>query len=183
MKPVEPTETKVVTSRSRVPLASVQERASQSLKMQPYALPAPSSLTRSEKRQLLKMSVQRILDAETLLEPTTVEASGADSGSTLARRPVLTWNNSTKTMWLLLVAKLVTRSTTIRQRKGSPKSGAMDVDDNYEAMDVDDKARITTEDDDSNADELKEMLLEFIVADLPLRCVWQRVHSDSAIIN
>lgn len=86
-------------------------------------------------------------------------------------------------MWLLLVAKLVTRSTTIRQRKGSPKSGAMDVDDNYEAMDVDDKARITTEDDDSNADELKEMLLEFIVADLPLRCVWQRVHSDSAIIN
>ncbi|KAI8144483.1 Symplekin tight junction protein C terminal-domain-containing protein [Fennellomyces sp. T-0311] len=144
----------MTTSKSRVPLASVQERASQSLKMQPYELAAPTSLEQSQQMELLKMSVQRIFDAEFHLQQKGIVDTS--SATTTTRLPA--WNQPTKTMWQLLVAKLLTRGTTyVIAQQQQPSNGDAGVKFNMAS------------DEDSNPDRLKDMLVDFIVADLPLR--------------
>ncbi|KAI9012661.1 Symplekin tight junction protein C terminal-domain-containing protein [Phycomyces nitens] len=153
----------VPVEQPRVQLASAQERASQSLKMQPYELSAPATLERHEQLEMLKMSVQRIFDAEALLEPQIIDSNPEDPASS-SRRVASSWNQSTKTMWLLLVAKLLTRgmgNSTWRTAGASAGEG--------QDMDVDSKVDINAISHKSNPDELKTMLLDFIVADLPLR--------------
>ncbi|KAG0189235.1 hypothetical protein DFQ28_003699 [Apophysomyces sp. BC1034] len=158
MPEAKPIKTEPVTiPPPRVPLASAQERASQALKMQPYELSVPATLSSSTQFDMLKMSVQRIFDAGNLVQP---KASGADAENAMARRQPLSWSSSTKTMWLLLVAKLITRGTGNKRYKEALSTVDEDVD-------MDNKGNIR--EDDTQPEELKEMLLDFIIDDFPSR--------------
>ncbi|KAI9323853.1 Symplekin tight junction protein C terminal-domain-containing protein [Dichotomocladium elegans] len=164
IKNEEDTDVKLTTStRSRVPLASVQERATQSFKMKPYELTAPTSIAHSEQLDLLKMSIQRIFDAEYQLQMKTFEENdGRNEVGGAQRRPVTSWSQSTRTTWLLLIAKLVARGVNNKypgrpaEENGSDTRG-MDMDAKYETM------------ENANTDDIKHMLVDFIVADLPSR--------------
>lgn len=126
-------------SKPKVPvLASVEERASQALKMQPYELAEQRDLSESEKKQLLKMAIKRVLYAEKSFQSNMITV---DATPTTA-----------KSRWLLLVVKLVTRGISAQP---SP------VQDDKEE---DNKAVIPMDIDDTN--ELKDLLLDFIVEDL-----------------
>ncbi|KAF7726961.1 hypothetical protein EC973_008156 [Apophysomyces ossiformis] len=148
----------VTTPQPREPLASAQERASQALKMQPYELSAPATLSDNTQLDMLKMSVQRIFDAGNLVQP---KVTGADADSSVTRRQPSVWCSSSKTMWLLLVAKLLTRGMGDKRYKG----GSLSAD--REDVDMDNKLNIAEE--DSRPEQLKEMLLDFIVDDFPAR--------------
>ncbi|KAL0084168.1 Symplekin tight junction protein C terminal-domain-containing protein [Phycomyces blakesleeanus] len=161
------TTTPAIIQKPRVQLASAQERATQSLKMQPYELSAPATLERHEQLEMLKLSVQRIFAAETLLEPQIIESNPEDPASS-SRRVTSSWNQSTKTMWLLLVAKLLTRGVG-NSTWGTAAISAGENMDIGDPMEEDTKIDVKTVKQKSNPDELKMMLLDFIVADLPLR--------------
>ncbi|KAI8988722.1 hypothetical protein BDB01DRAFT_895485 [Pilobolus umbonatus] len=122
-------------------LASVEERATQALRMKPYALATPTPLVNDDKQQLLKMAIQRILAAESAFQTNTVVMENGI-------RKTDNINNSTKSVWMTLITKLVLKS--INQ---------------YETP-FDDESRITNKD---QVDEIKEMLLEFIVANISTR--------------
>ncbi|GAA5817883.1 hypothetical protein MFLAVUS_011462 [Mucor flavus] len=102
-------------------LASVEERASQALKMQPYELNEQKELNSVDKKKLLELTIKRILYAEQSIQKITNN-----------EMHVL---HHTKNRWLLLVAKLVTRGLFIEN----------------ESMDK---------------QELKNLLLDFVVEDL-----------------
>ncbi|KAI9495403.1 Symplekin tight junction protein C terminal-domain-containing protein [Zychaea mexicana] len=169
-------------NKSHVPLASVQERASQSLKMQPYELAAPSTPNRDQQLQLLKMSVQRIFDAEYALQTATkVPANTAtnpaqsDPSSNTAGTPpsvrAAMNHHPAKTTWLLLVAKLLTRGTAYTmpdQQQQRLIQQATTEANGSDTKEMNMKMALLNE-EDSNSDHLKEMLVDFIVADLPSR--------------
>lgn len=122
--------------KPKVPvLASVEERASQALKMQPYELAEQRELNESEKKKLLKMAIQRILYAEKSFQS---HLPTHDATPTTA-----------KSRWLLLVAKLVTRGIGMQ-----PTSVEEEEDKKIIPMDLDE------------TNEVKELLLDFIVEDL-----------------
>ncbi|KAG2209164.1 hypothetical protein INT47_005456 [Mucor saturninus] len=123
--------------KPKVPvLASVEERASQALKMQPYELAEQRDLSESEKKQLLKMAIKRILYAEKSFQSTTHDATPTTA----------------KSRWLLLVAKLVTRG--VGMQPASVGEGEEDEDKKVIPMDLDE------------TNEIKELLLDFVVEDL-----------------
>lgn len=124
--------------KPKVPvLASVEERASQALKMQPYELAEQRDLNESEKKQLLKMAIKRILYAEKSFQLNMITSD--------ASTPI-----TAKSRWLLLVAKLVTRGISMR----SSPSPDEEEDTKVVPMDIDD------------TNDLKDLLLDFIVEDL-----------------
>lgn len=88
-------------------LASVEERASQALKMQPYELNEQKELKPDEKKELLEMTIKRILYAENSIKKITNNETN-----------VL---NRTNNRWLLLVAKLVTRGLSIEHESTMDK--------------------------------------------------------------
>lgn len=137
-------DTKGTPGTSRVPLASVKERASEALRMKPFELPAPKPLTPGETADYIKQSVNRILDAESYLVPKTV-----DQAATTRAMPV--WNQSAKTVWLLIVSKLLTRGIIAPGKVKSEDD--MDTDQPFREISTD----------------LKEMLVNFIIEDLPGR--------------
>ncbi|KAI7872696.1 Symplekin tight junction protein C terminal-domain-containing protein [Spinellus fusiger] len=168
--------------------------------MQPYELSPPASLGHNEQLEMLKMSVQRIFDAEVLLES---KVTDLESGDPSSRRVTPAWNQSTKTMWTLLVAKLLTRGTgtskwhamatrhsceeidaiksEVETKTETVMDTLMDVktdiqqdikpDIKQDTMDATDATDATDKVDQMNvdSDELKTMLLDFIIADLPQR--------------
>ena len=169
------------TTKSRVPLASVQERASQSLKMQPYELAAPTTPARDQQLELLKMSLQRIFDAEYYLQPKGSEATNsrqpssslqssaaaAASSSTVSRRSAS--NQPFKTLWSLLIAKLVTLGTAYDVPHNNNNNNQQEEDDIKQEEDTKIANMTKATVDDSNTDYLKEMLIDFVVADLSSR--------------
>lgn len=155
---------KTITTVGRNPLPSTQERVSQSFKMQPYALAAPAEFAKRQKMEMLKLAVQRILEAEKLsqqalpiIDPNEEEEVGGQ------RQAAITFNSPLKTTWTLLVSKLIANST--RAGKSAPTSDSEGQQDSK--MDVDE----IDEDDPSSleVDELRDMLLEFIIENLPQR--------------
>lgn len=122
-----------------IPLASVEERASQSLKTKPYKLVALPEDSAVDSLSMTKKAVQRMFEA----------ASGApNAGETAA------WNLTSRTVWLYVLGKVIGRETkTVTDADGDT---SMDV-----KLDI--KESIT------DPDMLKEMLLEFCVGDLPER--------------
>ncbi|KAI8393729.1 Symplekin tight junction protein C terminal-domain-containing protein [Radiomyces spectabilis] len=139
----------------RVPLASVQERASQALKMQPYELAAPSSLSYEDQRMMLKSTIQRIFESETMLQQQIPKAVTEQVGG----RPI-EWRTPAKTVWLLLVAKLLTRGT-VMPANGTESSG--------QEEDTDMTSAAEEQHQENDADELKQMLLDFIISDFQQR--------------
>ncbi|KAG2226315.1 hypothetical protein INT45_005987, partial [Circinella minor] len=177
--PASTPDTKITSTitKSRVPLASVQERASQSLKMQPYELAAPKTPARDQQLELLKMSLQRIFDAEDYLQPkgnesthgrpsssNSLQSSAAvTAAAAVARRSAS--DQPFKTLWSLLIAKLVTLGTAYDVPN--------DNNNNNQQQEEEDDTKITnmtkSNMDDSNPNNLKEMLIDFVVADLSSR--------------
>ncbi|KAJ8651678.1 hypothetical protein O0I10_012746 [Lichtheimia ornata] len=154
-----------ITTRARVPLASVQERATQSLKMKPYELSAPSTLGQNEQMELMKMSVQRIFDAEYQLQskqPDTA-TTAEDTMSSTSRRPLMAWNQSARSTWLLLLAKLLARGIN---NKYPGRPGTND-DAQASSSSMEDTKMEAVEGMDTT--DLKTMLVDFIAADLPTR--------------
>jgi hypothetical protein len=161
-------------------LASVEERASQALKMQPYELATEVALTNDEKKTLLKMSIQRILDAEKvfqsqhLLSNENARKSIAEGSSATAVAPAVTPSavptGPPKNVWLLLVSKLITRginhkNPVVKQETGTDEDVMMD-----EENEEDNKKLILTANDTTDSSiELKETLIDFIVDNLGLR--------------
>jgi hypothetical protein len=161
-------------------LASVEERASQALKMQPYELATEVALTNDEKKTLLKMSIQRILDAEKvfqsqhLLSNENARKSIAEGSSATAVAPAVTPSavptGPPKNVWLLLVSKLITRginhkNPVVKQETGTDEDVMMD-----EENEEDNKKLILTANDTTDSSiELKETLIDFIVDNLALR--------------
>lgn len=156
---------KTITAVGRNPLPSAQERVIQSLKMQPYALAPPPEFAKRQKMEMLKLAVQRILEAETLSQQNLpiIDTSQEEDGS--HRQAAVTFNSPLKTTWILLIAKLVAKGVQI----GKSAADADDEEKTDSKMDVD-----NMDDDDPSSlevDELRDMLLEFIVENLPFRYV------------
>lgn len=195
--PVVPYQEKPVQEEEQKPkvqvLASVQERASQALKMQPYELPAASAATQSElsdfeKKELLKMSIQRIFQAERAFQSNVVisetrkaitdGSSSDDAASTTAvtsangGSAVVTNANPTKNVWLLLVAKLITKGTNMNCKPtnnttAEAEEAEEDVDGDVEMQD--NKLVIMDAVAETSEDDLKELLLDFITENLSIR--------------
>jgi hypothetical protein len=88
-------------------LPSVEERATQSLKMEPYyeVTSQERELGEDEKKMILKMAIQRILQSEASFQTT----ENAD----VTKKQSIQHHHSD--IWLSLVAKLFTRSTPREQ--------------------------------------------------------------------
>ncbi|CAO3616887.1 unnamed protein product [Mucor hiemalis] len=124
-------------------LASVEERASQAFKMKPYELvKQQTELSDFEKKELLKMAVQRIFDAENMFQSSGNMLMG--SGTT-----------ATTSIWLLRMVKLITHG--ISQPPTTEEEQPEEEDRKFD---------ITTQDTEN---ELKDLLLDFIVGNLSLR--------------
>lgn len=154
---------KTITTVGRNPLPSAQERVIQSLKMQPYALPPPPEFARRQKMEMLKLAVQRILEAEKLSQQNLpiVDTSQEEDGS--HRQATVTFSSPIKTTWTLLIAKLIAKGVRI----GKSAADGNDEEKPDSKMDVDDM-----DDDDPSVlevDELRDMLLDFIVENLQYR--------------
>lgn len=135
--------------KPREVLASVEERASQAFKMKPYELEKQQTeLSDFEKRELLKMSIQRIFDAENMFQT---------SGNMLMAGSSTT---STSSVWLLRMVKLITHGIS------QPPTTEEDEQPTEEEKEEDRKGEITTVEREN---ELKDLLLNFIVGNLSLR--------------
>jgi symplekin len=157
-------------------LASVEERASQALKMQPYELATEVALTNDEKRTLLKMSMQRILDAEKVFQPHHLLANensrkAIADGPTTAVAPAATATPTgpPKNVWLLLVAKLITRGINHKNPIVKQETENEDVVMDAENEEDNKKLIIAANDTTDTSIELKETLIDFIVDNLAIR--------------
>ncbi|KAL9538666.1 hypothetical protein MBANPS3_010760 [Mucor bainieri] len=171
-------------------LASVEERASQALRMQPYELAKETHLSDSDKKAMLKMSIQRILQAEKAFQSTTVfsdttrkaiandtttanssssssssTALASTSTSTAAVPATSTLSSQSQNIWLLLVAKLITRGTNMHYMPTEFKR-EQDTDMAEATEEQDDKKRVIMEDTEAD---LRELLLDFIIEDFASR--------------
>jgi uncharacterized membrane protein YfbV (UPF0208 family) len=141
-------ETKIIQDKPKVQLlASVEERASQALKMKPYELAKQTELSDFEKKELLKMSIQRIFDAES-----TFQMNGISSD-----KRAITQGENTSSVWLLRIVKLITQGIPTTTTTIEPKEEEIEEEDT--------KMEIT--EDDPN--DLKELLLNYILGNLSLR--------------
>ncbi|CAO3620441.1 unnamed protein product [Cunninghamella blakesleeana] len=98
---------------THTPLASIEERASQSLRIQPYNLADPLPLSNDERTELVKMSIQRLLDMN---EPAQIAHSSmrSDQQQSLSHYPFHTSSSITmKHFWIGLLSKLMTRGLSI----------------------------------------------------------------------
>lgn len=170
-------------------LASVEERASQALRMQPYELAKEARLSDDDKKAMLKMSVQRILQAEksfqssnlfndtarkAITNDTTNSTASASTSAAPATTNTTANNSSSSTLssssqsqniWLLLVAKLITRGTNMRYMPAEFKR-EQDTDMTEATEEQDDKKRVVMEDTETD---LRELLLDFIIEDFASR--------------
>ncbi|CAO0793104.1 unnamed protein product [Mucor circinelloides] len=162
-------------------LASVEERASQALRMQPYELAKENHLSDSDKKAMLKMSIQRIFQAEknfqssAVLNDTTRKAitNGMDSAAastpststTATSTSTASSSSHSQNIWLLLVAKLITRGTNMHYMPSEFKQ-EQDTDMAEAEEDDDDKKMVITEDTEVD---LKELLLDFIIEEFASR--------------
>lgn len=167
--PVEETKPKVQV------LASVEERASQALRMQPYELAKRNNLSESDKKAMLKLSIQRILQAEKLFQSNVIHSDNTrktiTNEATSTPNPTPTPTQATtalshsQNIWLLLVAKLITRGTNMHYMPTELKHEQDNATVN-DTEEEDDKKMIITDDTDVD---LKELLLDFIVQDFASR--------------
>ncbi len=125
-------------------LASVEERASQALKMKPYELAKQTELSDFEKKELLKMSIQRIFDAESMFQLNGISSD---------QRAIMPTGQHTSSIWLLRIVKLITQ--------GIPMTNTIEIPEEDVKMD-------RTEMESSSGD-LKELLLNYIIGNLSLR--------------
>ncbi|KAI9289976.1 Symplekin tight junction protein C terminal-domain-containing protein [Umbelopsis sp. AD052] len=151
---------KTITAVGRNPLPSAQERVIQSLKMQPYALAAPPEFDRRQKLEMLKLAVQRILEAEKLSQQNLPIIDTTQDEDASRRQAAVTFNSPLKTTWILLIAKLVAKGVQIGKSSEDPSDGT----NTDTKMDTD-----NLDDNSSEVDELRDMLLDFIVENLPYR--------------
>lgn len=137
-------ETKVMEDKPKVQLlASVEERASQALKMKPYELAKQTELSDFEKKELLKMSIQRIFDAESMFQMNGISSD----------KRAITQGENTSSVWLLRIVKLITQGIPTTEPK-------------QEEIEEEDTKMEITEDDPND---LKELLLNYILGNLSLR--------------
>lgn len=158
-------------------LASVEERASQALKMQPYELASEVALTNDEKKTLLKLSIQRILDAEKDFQAhhllsnensRKVISEGTATPTASAVVPVVTSpTGPAKNIWLLLVSKLITRGTN--HKNAIVKQETMQAGEEDVMMDEEENKKLIISANEDTSFELKDILLNFIVDNLALR--------------
>ncbi|KAK4511964.1 uncharacterized protein ATC70_003963 [Mucor velutinosus] len=173
-------------------LASVEERASQALRMQPYELAKETHLSDSDKKAMLKMSVQRILQAEksfqsnTAFSDTTRKAISNDTttstapastpsssavpattatATTTSSSSTLSTSSQSQNIWLLLVAKLITRGTNMHYMPTEFKR-EHDTDMTEATEEQDDKKMVIMEDTEVD---LRELLLDFIIEEFASR--------------
>ncbi|KAI9302419.1 hypothetical protein BJ944DRAFT_251521 [Cunninghamella echinulata] len=95
------------------PLASIEERASQSLRIQPYNLADPLPLSNDERKELIKMSIQRLLDMN---EPAQITPSTMknEQQRSVSHIPFHTSSSlAMKHFWIGLLSKLMTRGLSI----------------------------------------------------------------------
>ena len=149
-------------------LASAEERASQALKMQPYELATSNTMSDADKRLLLKMSIERILEAEAAFEANlhahdnSTRKAIADGTTTAA---VAT---PSRRVWHLLVAKLMTCGVDHAE---------LTQNDEININKDETKSFTTTDDTENSTFELKTLLLDFIVRDLATRYIAQKQKS------
>ncbi|KAI9481366.1 MAG: hypothetical protein EXX96DRAFT_566437 [Benjaminiella poitrasii] len=135
-------------------LPSVEERASQALRMKPYALTEPTSLNDTERNEMLKMSIERILYAEKAFhinDPDHVRKTVAGNSTSTASTAITV--NTAKNIWLMLTAKLITQSTAMNHKKDETSADETMEDQPATQIDLN----------------LKETLLDFIVENLGQR--------------
>jgi hypothetical protein len=162
-----------VEEKPKVPvLASVEERASQALKMQPYELAKQTELSDAQKKELLKMSIQRIFHAERVFQSYAIQSDNSarkeitdGSATATAASSAVVSTNPTKNIWLLLVAKLITRGTNMKYKPTNTTSSLSAADNTEEDVNMEEN-RVALVDTESSANELKELLLDFIVENL-----------------
>lgn len=107
------TETIDTTADTHTPLASIEERANQSLRIQPYNLADPLPLSNDERTELIKMSIQRLLDMN---EPAQIAHSSMrnEQQQALSHYPFHTSSSvAMKHFWIGLLSKLMTRGLSI----------------------------------------------------------------------
>jgi hypothetical protein len=155
---------KTITAVGRNPLPSAQERVIQSLKMQPYALASPPEFGRRQKIEMLKLAVQRILEAEKLSQQNLPIIDTTQDEDASRSQAAVTFNSPLKTTWILLIAKLVAKGVQIGEST-EDASGGTNTDTKMDTGNLDDDST------SSEVDELRDMLLEFIVENLPYRYV------------
>ncbi|CAO3641558.1 unnamed protein product [Cunninghamella echinulata] len=101
------------TTNVHTPLASIEERASQSLRIQPYNLADPLPLSNDERTELIKMSIQRLLDMN---EPAQITPSTMknEQQRSVSHIPFHTSSSlAMKHFWIGLLSKLMTRGLSI----------------------------------------------------------------------
>ncbi|ORZ11521.1 hypothetical protein BCR42DRAFT_421270 [Absidia repens] len=160
-------------------LASVEERAHQALKMQPYNLADLQSIPDGQRLELLKMSMHRLLDANYFAHQPNHQASTVNNATISAKRsspqntssiPRLpTWDSTAKMFWASLISKLFTIGTTngLAQTKESPLRQHPSLSD----QNPDQKSHSVDSDnfEKQESDAMKESLLKFILEDFPNR--------------
>jgi hypothetical protein len=156
---------KTITAVGRNPLPSAQERVIQSLKMQPYALAPPPEFGRRQKVEMLKLAVQRILEAEKLSQQNLPIIDTTQDEDASRRQASVTFNSPLKTTWILLIAKLVAKGVQIG-KSSEDTSDETDTDTKMDTGNLNEDGATPSE-----VDELRDMLLDFIVENLPYRYV------------
>lgn len=146
------------------PLASTEERASQSFKMQPYNLADLQPAPEDQQLKLLAMSKQRLLAADYFTQglqssPTNASKRAVADTSSIPR--LLTWDSTTKIFWTALISKIFTFNASLNDHDNQIQSISSEPEDNKPVpMDIDGI---------HDQEEMKKQLLSFILEDFPNR--------------
>ncbi|RUS18729.1 hypothetical protein BC938DRAFT_475902, partial [Jimgerdemannia flammicorona] len=155
-------------SQQQPPPATLQERALQSFKIQPFTLKPPSHLTFDQCKKMMHLAFRRIFDAENAIsaaagpQPIAVPET-ATPGSLPTKRagPGAMTRNS----WMLILTRLVTRGVPHCDADATDTAAAADIHGDS-VMDL--KPDVESEGKPSppvSADEMRELLLRFILDD------------------
>lgn len=169
------------------PMPSLQERATQSFRIQPFTLKPPTQLTPDQCKATMHLAFRRILEAEEAISAgataggivsidSGVGFGATPSSPTTARRlgPV----TLTRASWMLILTRLITR--------GIP-SGDADAEEPQPELDSDDTKPAETP--ALYADEMRELLLQFILADyrdrseLAVHWLYDEWHQDQRALR
>jgi hypothetical protein len=149
------------------PLASTEERASQSFRMQPYNLADLQPVPEDQQFKLLAMSKQRLLAADYFtqgLQSSPTNISKRAVGATYSVPRLLTWDSTTKIFWAALISKIFTFSAPVNDHGSqipSTSSSSSELED-IKPVPIDTGGI-------NDQEEMKKQLLNFILEDFPNR--------------
>ncbi|SAL97560.1 hypothetical protein [Absidia glauca] len=153
------------------PLASTEERANQSFRMQPYNLADLQPVPEDQQLKLLAMSKQRLLAADYFtqgLQSSPTNISKRAVGATYSVPRLLTWDSTTKIFWAALISKIFTFSAPVNDHGSQiPSTSSSSSSSSSELEDI--KPVPIDTGGINDQEEMKKQLLNFILEDFPNR--------------